>query len=123
MMENIKETINKKYSPECTIIEANVCIEMLFIVAYTNGNLQFVIANLIHIKRFADLLINRQKQINDTNFIIHYVKESSLSDPSRASSHEGHKSLSGSVKPTIQGKKPLNFFTPCLFITFSKDMI
>jgi transposase len=54
----IKEAVKtiKKYSPERIVIEATGRLEMPFIMACAKANLPFVIANPIHVKRFAGAL-------------------------------------------------------------------
>ena len=73
--KGIKEAINtiKKYSPERIIIEATGRLEMPFIIACANANLPFVIANPIHIKRFAGAIGQRAKTDKlDAQLIAHY---------------------------------------------------
>ena len=61
--KGIKEAINtiKKHSPERIVIEATGRLEMPFIMACATANLPFVIANPIHIKRFAGAIGQRAK--------------------------------------------------------------
>ncbi len=61
--EGIKEAVKtlKKYSPERIIIEATGRLEMPFIMACAKAGLPFVVANPIHVKRFAGALGQRAK--------------------------------------------------------------
>jgi transposase len=61
--KGIKEAIRliKKNQPERIVIEANGRLEMPFIIACASANLPFVIANPIHIKRFAGAIGQRAK--------------------------------------------------------------
>jgi len=61
--KGIKEAVKaiKKHSPERIIIEATGRLEMPFIIACAKANLPFVIANPIHIKRFAGAIGQRAK--------------------------------------------------------------
>jgi len=61
--KGFKEAITtiKKHVPERIIIEATGRLEMPFIIACANANLPFVIANPIHIKRFAGAIGQRAK--------------------------------------------------------------
>jgi transposase len=73
--KGVKEAINtiKKHSPERIVIEATGRLEMPFIVACANANLPFVIANPIHIKRFAGAIGQRAKTDKlDAQLIAHY---------------------------------------------------
>ena len=73
--KGIKEAINniKKHLPERIIIEATGRLEMPFIIACANANLPFVIANPIHIKRFAGAIGQRAKTDKlDAQLIAHY---------------------------------------------------
>jgi transposase len=73
--KGIKEAINniKKHSPERIVIEATGRLEMPFIIACANANLPFVIANPIHIKRFAGAIGQRAKTDKlDAQLIAHY---------------------------------------------------
>ena len=73
--KGVKEAINniKKHLPERIIIEATGHLEMPFIIAYANANLPFVIANPIHIKRFAGAIGQRAKTDKlDAQLIAHY---------------------------------------------------
>lgn len=71
----IKEAVNliKKHKPERIIIEATGRLEMPFIMACAKANLPFVIANPIHIKRFAGAIGQRAKTDKlDAQLIAHY---------------------------------------------------
>lgn len=73
--KGIKEAIKtiKKHSPERIIIEATGRLEMPFIIACAKANLPFVIANPIHIKRFAGAIGQRAKTDKlDAQLIAHY---------------------------------------------------
>ena len=73
--KGIKEAINiiKKYTIERIIIEATGRLEMPFIMACAKANLPFVIANPIHIKRFAGAIGQRAKTDKlDAQLIAHY---------------------------------------------------
>jgi transposase len=73
--KGIKEAINtiKKHSPERIVIEATGRLEMPFIMACATANLPFVIANPIHIKRFAGAIGQRAKTDKlDAQLIAHY---------------------------------------------------
>lgn len=71
----IKDAIKsiKKYKIERIIIEATGRLEMPFIMACAKANLPFVIANPIHIKRFAGAIGQRAKTDKlDAQLIAHY---------------------------------------------------
>lgn len=53
--EGIKKAICeiKKHSPERVIIEATGRLELMFVMACAKANLPFVVANPIHVRRFA----------------------------------------------------------------------
>lgn len=71
----IKKAVNiiKKHLPERIIIEATGRLEMPFIMACAKANLPFVIANPIHIKRFAGAIGQRAKTDKlDAQLIAHY---------------------------------------------------
>jgi transposase len=73
--KGIKEAINliKKHRPERIVIEATGRLEMPFIMACSEANLPFVIANPIHIKRFAGAIGQRAKTDKlDAQLIAHY---------------------------------------------------
>ncbi|PIQ14731.1 MAG: IS110 family transposase, partial [Flavobacteriales bacterium CG18_big_fil_WC_8_21_14_2_50_32_9] len=59
--KGIKEAVKtiKKYTPERIVIEATGRLEMPFIMACAEANLPFVIANPVHIKRFAGAIGQR----------------------------------------------------------------
>ncbi len=63
----------KKHKPERIVIEATGRLEMPFIIACVKANLPFVIANPIHIKRFAGAIGQRAKTDKlDAQLIAHY---------------------------------------------------
>jgi len=73
--KGIKEAIQtiKKYSIERIVIEATGRLEMPFIMACAKAKLPFVIANPIHIKRFAGAIGQRAKTDKlDAQLIAHY---------------------------------------------------
>jgi len=73
--KGIKEAVKtiKKYSPDRIVIEATGRLEMPFIMACASANLPFVIANPIHVKRFAGALGQRAKTDKlDAQLIAHY---------------------------------------------------
>ncbi|WP_448570081.1 IS110 family transposase, partial [Thalassotalea ganghwensis] len=66
-------TTIKKYTPERIIIEATGRLEMPFIMACAKAGLPFVIANPVHIKRFAGAIGQRAKTDKlDAKLIAHY---------------------------------------------------
>jgi transposase len=73
--KGIKEAVKtiKEYSPDRIVIEATGRLEMPFIMACASANLPFVIANPIHVKRFAGALGQRAKTDKlDAQLIAHY---------------------------------------------------
>lgn len=73
--QGIKEAVKeiKKYKPERIIVEATGRLEMPFIIACAKAKLPFVIANPIHIKRFAGAIGQRAKTDQlDAKLIAHY---------------------------------------------------
>lgn len=73
--KGIKEAVAKikKYNPQRIIIEATGRLEMPFIIACANAGLPFVIANPVHIKRFAGAIGQRAKTDKlDAQLIAHY---------------------------------------------------
>ena len=73
--KGIKDAVNsiKQYTPKRIVIEATGRLEMPFIMACTEANLPFVIANPIHIKRFAGAIGQRAKTDKlDAKLIAHY---------------------------------------------------
>ena len=73
--KGIKEAVSliKKHQPERIVIEATGRLEMPFIMACANANLPFVIANPVHIKRFAGAIGQRAKTDKlDAELIAHY---------------------------------------------------
>lgn len=86
--KGIKEAVKtiKKYTPERIVIEATGRLEMPFIMACAEANLPFVIANPVHIKRFAGAIGQRAKTDKlDAQLIAHY---------------------SEAIKPTLSNLKP-----------------
>ncbi len=66
-------SIIKKHKPTRIIIEATGRLEMPFIMACAKANLPFVIANPVHIKRFAGAIGQRAKTDKlDAQLIAHY---------------------------------------------------
>ena len=73
--KGIKEAVSRiqKHKPERIVIEATGRLEMPFIMACANVNLPFVIANPVHIKRFAGAIGQRAKTDKlDAQLIAHY---------------------------------------------------
>ena len=71
--KGIKEAIIKLHARGRIIIEATGRLEMLFIIACENAYLPFVVANPIHIKRFAGAIGQRAKTDKlDAQLIAHY---------------------------------------------------
>jgi transposase len=73
--KGIKEAVKtiKEYSPDRIVIEATGRLEMPFIMACASASLPFVIANPIHVKRFAGALGQRAKTDKlDAQLIAHY---------------------------------------------------
>jgi len=73
--KGIKEAVKnlKKYNVERIIIEATGRLEMPFIMACAKADLPFVIANPVHIKRFAGAIGQRAKTDKlDAQLIAHY---------------------------------------------------
>lgn len=71
----IKEAIGviKKHSPQRIVIEATGRLEMPFIIACSKAKLPFVIANPVHIKRFAGAVGQRAKTDKlDAKLIAHF---------------------------------------------------
>ena len=63
----------KSYKPERIVIEATGRLEMTFILACANAHLPFVVANPVHIKRFAGAIGQRAKTDKlDAQLIAHY---------------------------------------------------
>lgn len=88
--KGIKEAIKKikNHSPERVVIEATGRLEMPFIIACAEVNLPFVIANPIHVKRFAGAIGRRAKNDRlDAELIAHYAE---------------------AIKPTLTQLKPEN---------------
>jgi len=73
--KGIKEAIKtiKKHTPERVIVEATGRLEAPFIMACAKANLPFVVANPIHIKRFAGAIGQRAKTDKlDAQLIAHF---------------------------------------------------
>ncbi|MCE0558791.1 IS110 family transposase [Motilimonas sp. E26] len=73
--KGIKEAVKtiKKHQPNRIVIEATGRLEMPFIVACAEAHLPFVIANPIHIKRFAGAIGQKAKTDKlDAQLIAHY---------------------------------------------------
>ena len=73
--KGIKEAVKtiKGHSPERIVIEATGRLEMPFIMACADEDLPFVIANPVHIKRFAGAIGQRAKTDKlDAQLIAHY---------------------------------------------------
>ncbi len=73
--KGIREAIKtiKKYQPQRIVIEATGRLEMPFILACSKAQLPFVIANPVHIKRFAGAIGRRAKTDKlDAELIAHY---------------------------------------------------
>lgn len=75
--KGIKEAVTaiKKHHPSRIIVEATGRLEMPFIMACSKAKLPFVIANPIHIKRFAGAIGQRAKTDKlDAQLIAHYAE-------------------------------------------------
>ena len=73
--KGIREAVNKikKHKPERIIIEATGRLEMPFIMACAKAGLPFVIANPVHVKRFAGAIGQRAKTDKlDAKLIAYY---------------------------------------------------
>lgn len=73
--EGIKEAVSviKKHKPERIVIEATGRLEMPFLMACAHAQLPFVVANPVHIKRFAGAIGQRAKTDKlDAQLIAHY---------------------------------------------------
>ena len=73
--KGIKEAVKtiKKYTPERVVVEATGRLEAPFIMACAKANLPFVVANPIHIKRFAGAIGQRAKTDKlDAKLIAHF---------------------------------------------------
>jgi len=73
--DGIKKAIKriKNHSPDRIVIEATGRLEMTFVLACAKANLPFVIANPIHIKRFAGAIGQKAKTDKlDAKLIAHY---------------------------------------------------
>lgn len=73
--KGIREAIKtlNKYSPERVVIEATGRLEHEFIIACSKANLPFVVANPLHIKRFAGAIGRLAKTDKlDASLIAHY---------------------------------------------------
>lgn len=68
------KTINQ-YSPQRVVIEATGRLEMPFILACADANIPYVIANPVHVKRFAGAIGQRAKTDKlDAKLIAHYAE-------------------------------------------------
>lgn len=75
--KGIKEAIKtiKQHKPTRIVIEATGRLEMPFVVACAKASLPFVVANPIHIKRFAGAIGQRAKTDKlDSQLIAHYAE-------------------------------------------------
>lgn len=75
--KGIKDAIKtiKKYSPQRVVIEATGRLEMPFIIACADANIPYVIANPVHVKRFAGAIGQRAKTDKlDARLIAHYAE-------------------------------------------------
>lgn len=75
--KGIKEAIKsiKAHRPTRIVIEATGRLEMPFVIACAKANLPFVVANPIHIKRFAGAIGQRAKTDKlDSQLIAHYAE-------------------------------------------------
>jgi transposase len=75
--KGIKEAIKTiaKHQPKRIVVEATGRLEMPFIMACSEANLPFVIANPLHIKRFAGAIGRRAKNDRlDSELIAHYAE-------------------------------------------------
>lgn len=75
--KGIKEAVKniKQYKPTRIVIEATGRLEMPFVIACAKANLPFVVANPIHIKRFAGAIGQRAKTDKlDSQLIAHYAE-------------------------------------------------
>jgi transposase len=73
--KGIKEGVKaiKKYTPTSIIIEATGCLEQAFIIACDKAKLPYVVANPIHIIKFADAIGQLAKTDKlDAQLIAHY---------------------------------------------------
>ena len=75
--KGIQEAVQtiKKYHPDRIIVEATGRLEMPFILACSKANLPFVIANPVHIKRFAGAIGRRAKTDKLDAHLIAYFGE------------------------------------------------
>ena len=75
--KGIKQAIKtiKQHSPERVVIEATGRLEMPFIIACADANISYVIANPVHVKRFAGAIGQRAKTDKlDAKLIAHYAE-------------------------------------------------
>lgn len=75
--KGIKEAVKsiKAHRPTRIVIEATGRLEMPFVIACAKANLPFVVANPIHIKRFAGAIGQRAKTDKlDSQLIAHYAE-------------------------------------------------
>lgn len=74
--KGIKQAIKtiKQHSPQRVVIEATGRLEMPFIIACADANIPYVIANPVHVKRFAGAIGQRAKTDKlDAKLIAHYA--------------------------------------------------
>jgi len=75
--KGIKEAVKKikKHKPERIVIEATGRLEMPFIIACSKAKLPFVIANPMHVRKFAGAIGQRAKNDRlDAELIAHYAE-------------------------------------------------
>ncbi len=75
--KGIKQAIKtiKQHSPQRVVIEATGRLEMPFIIACADANISYVIANPVHVKRFAGAIGQRAKTDKlDAKLIAHYAE-------------------------------------------------
>jgi transposase len=75
--KGIRDAINKIkiHKPQCIVVEATGRLEMPFILACSEAKLPFVIANPMHVKRFAGAIGRRAKNDRlDAELIAHYAE-------------------------------------------------
>lgn len=75
--KGIKQAIKtiQQHSPQCIVVEATGRLEMPFILACAEAGLPYVIANPIHVKRFAGAIGQRAKTDKlDAKLIAHYAE-------------------------------------------------
>ncbi len=73
--KGVKEAITliKKHCPQRIVIEATGRLELLFVMACAKANLPFVVANPVHVRRFAGAIgLNAKTDKLDAQLIAHY---------------------------------------------------